>query len=662
MMINIVNNQLFFEIMCEKMPYSNETNSAFRKCVMEVLQEYIGSEQVVIETHISAYRLVCVINNCPLNLQKRPREVKGPKVSADPIVIAKFAEKYGTNVESLYIKRIGNDDFYCVGIDYKSIPLQLEAGNLIISIIKNMTWPEYMRWGGSLKWIRPIRRIVAVFSEAPILFYWDEAKLSSSPSSLYHLNSEKEFVFSSSEVYFKLLSQENIFVNQTARKDYVDNQVRSLLLNSNLRLLPDSQEVLNEILLCSESPVMYMSKYDDDFDLPDQIRKVVMVHHQKYVPLFDQNKALSNSFLLHSNVSLEDGGATLKRDASRALFARFKEASYFWQKDLQLNESDHVEMLQKSMLHHDLGSLNQQTHRLEFMVSKFFGSMPHIKDAARYLNIDLCMNTIFEIPELHGIASGLYAVDKCNVDPRVSKVIVDSIYPRSDDPLPYDLGLEGACLGFCVRLDQLVGFFGKGHIPKGSSDPFGLRRAAFGLLKLGHYINRMPALDDMILHAVQLYYDQGIELSNSTLSSLKEFLKKRLEVLLCQVSEVFGPSFVGADITWKEMSRLEKFMSNKQYHDIMIKFYKRLAGICPSDVTAPSSAIGIQEHDAIVQLIKNSEGAKDELGHLVALSQATEMMLNKIHIQDLAPDKREGVLRTLASVKRAFDSYCNFNK
>jgi glycyl-tRNA synthetase beta subunit len=438
----------------------------------------------------------------------------------------------------------------------------------------------------------------------------------------------------------------------------VQTQIDSLI-NDSLILSHESNDVIKHILLCSESPIIYLGDYKNIYDLPDKIRQAIMIYHQNFVPLFNKDSSLSSQFLLYANTKMDDDGVQLKADAAQILGMRLQEAEYFWKKDIQTTYETYTNLLRKSTFYEGLGSLYDQSKRFEFMVGHFFPQVPHLQAAAKFLNLDLCMQTVFEVPDLHGIASGLYAVQVCGQDPLVEKIVSDSIYPKNEGQLPKSKA--GAMLGFCVRLDQLVGFFGTSasNISKGSSDQFGLRRAAFGLIRLGYFLRDLPDLRDMITHSISLYSNQGIKILPNTLTSVMEFIQKRAVVFLGQNSPKFAQAFViPGIITWQEDLKLDSFMLNQQTHEALMTSYKRLAGICKSATEAIKHRFENQYLSSLNNLINTLNPM--EYDDILNLSTHVDTLLNNIHLNSLDINDKAVVMHTLSRAKDIFDNYCDF--
>jgi glycyl-tRNA synthetase beta chain len=645
------------EVMMEKIPQKAQAEVLLKQSAISVLKDYENTKNLSIYTCVSPYRLILVVKDMPSMIQRKSVEIKGPRVDVQEEIVKKFAEKHSVSINDLHKKIIGNIEFWHFNLVHPSIPAYMELGNIATSIFNNITWPEYMSWGVELKCIRPVRRIVSVFDESPLSFYWKEAELHSSPCSLYRLTSDEEFTFNSYKSYMKFLTERGIYIDRKEREKQILQQINNVIPKNHL-LHTESKSLIEYICASTESPIIYASSYSEKFDLPDRIKVAVMAHHQQYIPLVNSENKLSNMFLLHTNYKLEDNGTRLKIDSERCLSARFKDAEYFWKKDILVQESDHFELMRKSMIQKDLGSLGQQTNRLEFMVSKFFDDVKHLKEAARYLNIDLFMNTVVEIPELHGVISGMYATLYCKADKDVAKIIEDSLHPKGDNDNLTSISTEGAYLGFCKRLDEIVGFFGIGQVPKGSSDPLGLRRSAFGLIKLGFHIGNMPKMNEMIKHLIGLYEDQGIRLNTDTQEVVSSFLKDRMTVILNDISEKFGRLFVGDTITWLERIKLNDFIKNGiDHYDYLHAFYKRLNGILNIESNNGQAKVNTSYNDLTEMISKPS----NEVSFLLKVGKQTEMALDTMHISDLKTDAHKDVMNTLKIVKKLFDSYANFS-
>jgi glycyl-tRNA synthetase beta subunit len=286
------------------------------------------------------------------------------------------------------------------------------------------------------------------------------------------------------------------------------------------------------------------------------------------------------------------------------------------------------------------------------------------------------MNLIFEFPELHGKIAAIYASEFCGVNKAISNAIEWSVFPKGDMPIPAGMPLEALVLGFCVRLDKIVGSIGKGKIPKGSSDQLGIRRAASELTKIGMRLKPMVNLGKMISHVMNLYEEQGINLLKESRELSLVFIKERLEWELKSILESEKVNaFVLQDVNWQELERARVFLSSsKESMQFLIAFYKRLSGVLESDFSKNFGNIDLNQDLSVdprikMQVFGQTEGeeqlgfknASEYLDYLNILFKKTETLLNELYIKDLTLDSREKMLEFLAKVKLAADNYADFS-
>ena len=646
--------QLFIEIMCEKLPVIADVELTFQNAVQKALEKYMHMSKISIQVHVSAYRMVCIIDNFPSYLQLKNQVIKGPNSHANEYVLNKFVEKYKKQIEDLYKQKTDSGEFYYIDITYDLVNIECRIDSVVLGIINNMVWPEYMKWShDSPKWIRPIRRLVATYDSMPLVFF--VAGLRSSSTALYYLTEPDEFAVTSAHNYFITLEQKKIYIDFHKRHDFVLRQIKSILPSKTM-INMDSEDVIVDIVRSCESPFIHLGKFEHNFDLPQDIIRHTMVYHQKYIPVYNEEGAISQYFLVHANREIDP--SLMIYGAEKALYARLQESDRFWQKDLSRTKEEYVSKLYKYSFHPGLGSLAQQTARLEFISNSYFS--PDITEAASYVNLDLVMDTIYEIPDLHGIMSSLYGQCKYNISQSIVNTIRDSIYPQYEGGLSRDISQSAASLGFITRLDHLVGFFGLDLIPSGSSDVFGLRRSAFGLLHLGYYLTNKPNLPNMINHLINLYKDQGIVLAASTNAVLIDFLKKRLLALLHKVSPESGSLFLLDTITWNEIPRAKIALEYPHLLPTLTALFRRISGLKLPHVLTDLAVINIKEHDLITNLISNySHQLTGEPEFLLNLAGKTVDLLDHVTIKNLAEDSRVIVLNTIAHVRNIIKNYYN---
>lgn len=651
---DIIVAELMIEIMSEKIPIVNNVYDLVNDAVRLVTSKYDLISKINPRIYISCHRILIIFEGFPSKFRSMSKIIKGPRVSSEKAVVDAFAKKHSLATENLTQKDFKGTSFYCFESHGELESIYEKVGYLIQEIITSIKWPEYMRWSKDFpQWIRPIRRLVATYNSMPLVFQVGD--INSSSTSLYVFNEDEDFTFTSSNNYFSNLETRQIFLDHEKRYNFITRQIKAMI--ENLKLNEDSEKMIEKLINSSESPFMYLASCQDHCGLPKELVKENTIYHQNAIPLFEENGDISTKFLLYSDTKLADDGAKLIRQSGKSLFARLTEASHHWKRDLVPSSEDYLKRLSHSALHSKLGSLAQQTLRLEFAITKFPAYSEDLNIATRFLNFDLTMDTIYETPELHGIISSLYASHKYSANENVTRFIRHSQYPYAEEPLPKGLSQGGATLGFVARLDRLVGFFGIGEIPTGSSDMLGLRRAVFGLLKLGSYIKDCPPLSELINNVLLLYKEQGIALNSNTKEVLTEFILKRLESLLVKIGGQFGHLFLRESVNWQEISRLEFFLPHSNILPNLETASRRLSGLkLPEleNIPKPSS----REDENLVNLLSTYPVAlSKEPSFMNEVSTEVNNLLDKIQVNSLEGEKKEAIVSSLNFAHKILKGY-----
>lgn len=651
--------EYFVEVICEPIPISAQTVSLLPP-ISKAFSKYEKIDLHSLEWSISSNRIFFVIKNVPSSLKRISETIKGPATNSPYTFVERFLDKYREYKTDLFKQSVNEKEFWFVNVEYPEESIQSILPEITLEILNSIKWPEYMKWGKNLSWIRPVRRFLVMFMDAPILFNWPEAGLMSSPASLLKTTSQDEFMFDSYGKYLQYLSNSNIFPNFDQRHKFAKAQVDAICNSLGLLMKESSYQMLEEICRCTESPIIYSSSVETYYDLPDAVVQTAMMHHQKYIPLFDSEDKLSKHFLVWSNCYLEDEGERLSKDASFCMNARLKDAKFFWLKDTSLTEEDYKKKMRSwNFL---LGNLTQQATRVESLIREFFPEYEYISEAAKYLNFDLCMNLIFEFPELHGKIAAIYAARFCNASKAVCNAIEWSVFPKGDTPIPAGMPIEAMILGFCVRLDKIVGSIGKGKVPKGSSDQLGIRRAASELVKLAMRIKPAQNLSQMISKIINLYKQQEIDMISETKELSISFIKERLEWELQSILDSEKVScFILDDVNWQELERARTFLSsNKDVTGFLVSFYKRLTGVLEADFSANNGSEKLKIDLPSVQ--EEFETITEHFDYINTIFKRTELILNEIYIKDLLQESQDIIIYFLNKVKSVADKYMKLSQ
>jgi len=494
-------SDFLFEIGCEEIPAGMLPGAAQELKV--ILDKYLGAFNLntssPITTNGAPRRLVAL---CAAVRSRQPDEVKdvtGPPTSVafdnvgKPTQAAEsFAQKMGLPVVKLTVVTSPKGDRLAAR---QVIPGRLAKDileEILPRAVKEITWPRTMYWTGpkGLHFIRPIRWVVAMLDGRPLRVMLDGVPGRRFSAGHRFLGKSKVPIQGTKD-YFQRLKANYVLVRPEDRRKKIELELRRLASGKNLRVHED-EELLRLVTYLNEFPTAILGRFDPGYlDLPDEILVTVMRDHQKYFALEQKNGALAPCFLSVINLDRDRAGL-IRAGHERVLSARFADARFFWQADQKCRLADYLPKLNAVTYQAKLGSYGDKVERIRalsrWLAEQWFAqgilqaSVGAADRAAELSKCDLVTEMVREFTELQGIVGGLYA--KTQGEPEeISSAIYDHYKPVGlEDPIPRSMA--GKTVALADKLDSLVGCFAVGLIPTGSSDPFALRRAATGIVKI----------------------------------------------------------------------------------------------------------------------------------------------------------------------------------
>ena len=480
------------------------------------------------------------------------------------------------------------DDYWYALIETSATPADQILPNLCRDIMREFNWPKSMRWFGAPQtWVRPVRGIAAVLNGQTLVFDVPEFGLTASNMTLGHrFLSSDSFVINDFDQYKADLLTRKVILNHQSRQDSILATLTSLGQSKGYALEQD-EKLLEEVAGLSEFPQPILGTIDDAFlHLPKEVLATSMRVHQKYFIYTDKAGNVAPIFGLVANTIPSDDGATMLRGYERVLTARLSDAIFFYEHDLKIALRDHLPRLDTIVFHSKLGTLGQRVQRLIKLVES-----PHAKRAAELCKSDLVTSMVGEFPELQGYMGGVYAVAQGQTL-EVGQAIEQHYQPAGpSDPCPSaPVAVE---LALAEKLDTLVGFFAIGEVPTGSKDPYALRRAALGILRLIRENNMTDiALLPKISRVFGLYMDQGVSIAAEfTPQLVLDFILDRLSHALKAeglrhdtISAVLNAANCGDNICAivERIKALNTYLTSDAGVSLRAAF-KRAHGILPKD-------------------------------------------------------------------------------
>lgn len=476
--------QLLIEIFSEEIPARMQAGAArdLERMAGERLKA-AGLTWEALTTYAGPRRLTLVIDGLPTATPDREEELKGPKASAPPQALEGFLRKTGLTREQL----VERD-----GVLFAQISSQGRATTEVVAetldqVIRNFPWPKSMRWGtGALRWVRPIKRIVALFDGAVVPFEIDGITSGDTTEGHRFLGSGQPFAVKDFADYRQKLEREFVLLDAADRRLRILEQARAVCADKGLTLV-DDDGLLDEVSGLAEWPTPILGDMDPQFlDLPPEVVRLSMKVHQKYFAVRDPARdGLAPNFVVVANVEASDGGKALAAGNSRVLSARLNDARFFWDEDQKVGFDAWNDKLKGVTFHAKLGTLAERVYRIAALAREIAplvgANADEAEQVARLAKADLASGMVGEFPELQGVMGGYYA--RAEHGDAIADAIRDHYKPQGPNDTVPTAPLTVA-VALADKLDTLVGFFAIDEKPTGSKDPFALRRAALGVIRL----------------------------------------------------------------------------------------------------------------------------------------------------------------------------------
>ncbi len=415
---------------------------------------------------------------------------RGPRLSAPEQALAGFLRKHGAGKESLR----QDGDFWVLDKVTPGVDAAALIAAALPDVLRRFPWPKSMRWGGTstFTWVRPLRRILCLLDGAVVPFDLRDAAdnghglASADLTEGHRFLSPGAFAVTSCEDWKTKLAARHVIVEQPARLAAIAAGIHALARERGLTVVEDAG-LLDEVAGLVEWPVPLLGRIDDaHMDLPAEVMQVSMRVNQRYFALRDQAGKAAPWFAFVANIAAPDGGATIVAGNERVLRARFADARYFWDLDRTRRLDSRVAALDGVTFHAELGSQGARVARLVKLagiLAPLVGAdAAQAKRAALLAKADLTTGMVGEFPELQGVMGRYYALHDGEAAP-VADAIRDHYAPKGlGDAVP--TAPVSMAVALADRLDQLASFFAIGEKPTGSGDPFALRRAALGVIRI----------------------------------------------------------------------------------------------------------------------------------------------------------------------------------
>jgi len=682
--------ELFIELFSEEIPARLQIDA--RQKIKQLVEERFNKQAIKFKSSQSfstPKRLVFVIDGIPEKIEEKGKILKGPKLESPQVALDGFIKSNNLSKSEIYKKKIDKGDFYFAKTKAKVINVSKELELIIPEVLKNYSWKKSMKWGDyDLSWGRPLKSIAVLFNSKIVNFNFYHLK-SNNLIFIDDVSDAKPKKINNFNSYLKIIESQNIILNHKKRKDMILKKMDRICDGKKL-IKFFNNKLLEEVVNLVEKPNVIIGKFDSVYlRIPQEILIITMQKHQKYFPLFDDKKKLTNLFLLVAN--LPDQKGYIKTGNQRVIEARLSDAKFFWEKNKTQSLIKQVTKLKNLTFFNQLGTFYEKTQRLRKLAKitseQLYLSNEKVEIASSVCKADLVSDLVSEYPELQGIM-GKYFAQEQGFDEEVCNAIRDHYLPVGIDSEVPKKKL-GSAVALIDKIDTLVGFFGINEKPTSSKDPFALRRTSLGILRIIIETKLSIKLKDLINYSIVLYEEQNIKFVNSSITKeILVFLRERFKNLL-KDKKIRGDIIDAADSSNIESDFLElynkciiinKSISNDLYKNV-ISSYKRASSIIDQELKIKETKImglpepilfkseeeknlyaKINEIRKYFSSVKKQEVYADTLNKLSEAKFVTDNFFDNVIVNDKNPDIKKNRLELLQMFCKTYNNFIDFSK
>lgn len=482
-------------------------------------------------------RLTIAIGGLPGQQSDRVEEKKGPRVGAPEKAIQGFLKSAGVTLQQCETRSDEKGQFYVASIGRKGRPTTEVLAELIPEAITKLPWPKSMRWGsGTFRWVRPLHSILATFEGEVVSF--EIAGLRSGNTTRGHrFHAPDPFEVRHFEDYGKKLRKAFVLIDHAERREIIVNDARQKAFALGMEPVGD-EALFDEVAGLVEWPSVLIGTIASEFmELPAEILQLSMRTHQKYLPLRHMGDGrLADRFAVVTNMVAADGGKEIVRGNERVLRPRLSDAKFFWEHDRKRSLESRLPLLKQVVFHARLGSQFDRVRRIVALsgeIARRIGAdVGPAERAALLCKSDLTTDVVGEFPELQGVMGRYYALHDGEGE-EVATAIFEHYKPAgAADRLPSKP--VSMAVALADKLDLLTGLFAAGEKPSGSGDPYALRRAALGVVRIVLENRLRLPLAPLVREHLARFSADNVQIASpeTVAGEILSFFVERLEVAL----------------------------------------------------------------------------------------------------------------------------------
>lgn len=590
-----------------------------------------------------------------------------------------FLRGQNAEISDIVIKELNGSDYIFVEKTQEAKSVADVLKENVYDLVKSITFKRSMRWGGkSIRWARPIRYFLSILDDEVLEFDAEGISVSNITKGHRSLGSSR-IVVDSIDDYEKLLKDNYVILSYKDRKDLILKGLNKINMEKGGEYMKDD-DLLNEVINIVEYPTVLAGDIDTKYlELPKEVITTPMKDHQRYFPVLDDSGNLLPYFLLVRNGD-NNHGENVVLGNKKVLVARLEDAKFFYDIDSKKPLADYVEDLKSLAFFEGLGSMEQKTQRLVDLSQRYLQDLnlgddisKDLKKAAYLSKADLVTKMVIEFTELQGTMGRIYAKNSGEED-RVALAIEEQYLPKyANGALPKSI--IGIVLSLADKIDTIVGLYAIEKYVTGSQDPFGLRRAALGLINIILKNNINVDLKTLINDALLVYTEKnGLPFDyDLTMTKTLDFIKDRLKNMM--IDEGLRYDVVNSVVKTDDTNLLSIYQKAKAVNDFVeeddenISYFTRITNLCKDyskkDINADLLENDLEKSfyqtilDLPAKTFQSVEDYKQELANLASTRQVGNEYLDKTMINvdnEEVKNNRLAMLRALSErIEKVFD-------
>jgi glycyl-tRNA synthetase beta chain len=672
-------SDFLLELFSEEIPARMQVQAAedLRRLVTGALSEQ-GLAFEGAASFATPRRLALHIAGLPERQQDRSEVKKGPRVGAPDAAVQGFLKSAG--LSSLSEAKIEVEpkkgEFYVAVIDKPGRGTAELLAEILPGILKSFPWPKSMRWGATsaapeaLRWVRPLHAILATFGpeteDTEVVSFALDGIKSGNTTFGHRFMAPGAISVRRFDDYVASLEKAKVVLDAERRRDIILFDAQSLAYAQGLELVVDTA-LLEEVAGLVEWPVVLLGEFDEAFlEIPPEVIRATIRANQKCFVLRDpETHRLANKFILTANIVAADGGAAIAAGNARVVRARLSDAKFFFDTDLQVKLEDRLAKLDDIVFHEKLGSQGARVKRLislaQSLAARLDADTQAAARAAKLAKADLTSEMVGEFPELQGLMGRYYALAQGEPE-TIAAAIEDHYKPQGpNDRIPSDP--VAIAVALADKFDTLIGFFAIDERPTGSKDPFALRRAALGIIRLILENElRLPILaaaSEALANYERFSADRAI--SEALPTQILNFFADRLKVYLRDkgarhdlIDAVFSPNNTNGMaqddllLVVRRVEALGRFLDTDDGANLLAG-YRRAANILKAEEKKASEQEAASYQEAFSPEIFAADEERDLAAALLSAATAA--------IHAIAEENFEAAMQALSDLRAPVDAF-----